>query len=259
MMKPELKNIRIVLAAALLMATGAAVAAPGAAAAHTINVEMPTYDFTYRYPAAAARIPALKAWLDKDAAGQQAKLAGWAREGAEDQDATAHKYYDNIEWLVVADLPDWLSLSGTDGNYTGGAHPNHGPIALLWDKTQNRPVKAVDLFQSWAALTAAIRTPFCAALNRQRAERRGEAIDPRSQAPYDRCPDPAERVVILGSTDHTHFTRIGILMGPYVAGPYTDGDYEVTLPVTPAVISALRPEYRGAFALGSASAKARLP
>ena len=63
------------------------------------------------------------------------------------------------------DLPGWLSLSGTSGDYTGGAHPNHGPTALLWDKTANRQVKALDLFQSKAAFSASIRKPFCAALN----------------------------------------------------------------------------------------------
>lgn len=100
-----------------------------------------------------------------------------------------------------------------------------------------------------AALSAATQTPFCAALDRQRAERRDQPIDPRSSNPFDDCLDPAAQVVILGSADHAHFTRIGFLMGPYAAGPYVEGDYEVTLPVTPAVLAAVRPEYRATFAL----------
>ncbi len=58
------------LALALMGASTASLAAgkiqpPG----REISVKTPLYEFTYSYPAAAGRIPALKAWLDKDAAG----------------------------------------------------------------------------------------------------------------------------------------------------------------------------------------------
>jgi len=56
--------------------------------------------------------------------------------------------------------------------------------------------------------------------------------------------------VILGSADKQHFTRIGVLIDPYAAGPYAEGGYEVTLPVTPAVLRAVKPEYRALFAHG---------
>ena len=48
----------------------------------------------------------------------------------------------------------------------------------------------------------------------------------------------------------TAFDRIGFLIGPYAAGPYAEGSYDVTLPVTPAVIAAVKPEFRTAFAAG---------
>ncbi|HWU02979.1 MAG TPA: hypothetical protein VN222_09605, partial [Novosphingobium sp.] len=123
-----------------------------------------------------------------------------------------------------------------------------GPVALLWNKLARRQVKAVDLFVSKAAFAAAVRAPFCAALNRERSKRRGEKVDPRSGSDFDTCPDPADQVVILGSHGRRAFDRVGILMGPYVAGPYAEGDYEVTLPVTPAIIAAVRPQYRADFA-----------
>ncbi len=34
---------------------------------------------------------------------------------------------------------------------------------------------------------------------------------------------------------------------PYVAGPYAEGDYDIALPVTQAVIEALKPAYRSSF------------
>ena len=53
----------------------------------------------------------------------------------------------------------------------------------------------------------------------------------------------------MGSSDRQHFNRIGILIGPYEAGPYAEGDYEVTLPATPEVLAAVKPPYRGVFAV----------
>lgn len=243
--------MRLVLAALFLLAGGASaaeVAAPG----RKIHVDTPVYEFTYSYPAAAGRIPALKARLDKDAAREQADIAKQAREGRDAAKANGfpfHKYDSFVEWKVVTELPGWLSLSGFSEDYTGGAHPNHGPTALLWDKVRGREVKAVDLFASGAALSSAVRAAFCASLDQQRAERRGRPIDPKSTDPFDACLDPVkDATVILGSADRAHFTRIGFLLGPYAAGPYAEGDYEVTLPVTPAVLAAVRPEYRAAFA-----------
>jgi len=232
-----------------ILAAAAAIAPPG----RQIEVKTKTYEFSYSYPAAAGRIPALKAWLDKDAAKQQADIAASARQGvaaAKDVGGSFNGYDSSTDWQVVTELPGWLSLSGTYGDYTGGAHPNHNPIALLWDKTQNRRVEASDLFTSKAALTAAIRKPFCAALDKQRETVRGQPIDPKSKDPFDACIDPVGEAVIFGSADHVHFTRIGVLIGPYEAGPYSDGDYEVTLPVTPAVLAAVRPEHRAVFSLG---------
>ena len=227
----------------------AKIVAPG----REIHVQNSAYEFTYSYPAAAGRIAALKAWLDKDAAKVQTDIAAQARDGRAEakKDGFPFNGYDSsVTWQVVTDLPGWLSLSGMSEEYTGGAHPNHGPIALLWAKGQGRAVKAIDLFASKAAFSAATRAPFCAALNKQRAERRGEPIDPKSTDEFDQCLDPAGEVLILGSADHAHFTRIGILIGPYEAGPYAEGDYEVTLPVSPQLLAAVRPQYRAAFALG---------
>jgi hypothetical protein len=248
--------MKALLVAASLLASGAAGATPVAAPGADIAVEDRDYNFSYSYPAAAGSIPALKAWLDKDAAKQREAIVEEVRAGQEAAKETGlpfSPYDSSVEWKVVTDLPGWLSLSGSSGQYTGGAHPNHGPTALLWDKARNREVKAIDLFASKEALSAAIRAPFCAELNRQRAKKRGEPVDAKSTDPFDACLDPADSVVILGSADHAHFTRIGILLGPYAAGAYVEGDYEVTLPVTPPVLSAVRPEYRNAFALAPAT------
>jgi hypothetical protein len=239
------------IGAMMLAGAGAAKPAPRPVSpGRSVEVHTPLYSFDYSYPAAAGRIPALKSWLDQDLAHNRISIASQARDGKAEAKGSQYPFnpYDSSTvWQVVTDLPGWLSLSGMQEEYTGGAHPNHGPIALLWNRRAGRRMEAVDLFDK-AALTAALQPAFCRALNKERGERRGQPVDPKSTDSFDECLDPAREVMILGSGDRQHFTRIGILIGPYEAGPYAEGDYEITLPVTPEVLAAVRPQYRADFA-----------
>ena len=89
-----------------------------------------------------------------------------------------------------------------------------------------------------------MQADFCKALNKERAARReGEQMEL-----FEDCIDPTEAVIILGSSNRRVFDRIGFLIAPYLAGPYVEGDYEVTLPVTPAVLAKVKPQYRSSFA-----------
>jgi hypothetical protein len=210
-------------------------------------------DFEYSYPAAAGAIPGLKAMLDADLAKQKAGLIDDAKSQKAEARGAGFEYHplgDWVAWKVVTDLPGWLSLSADVSTYEGGAHPNHGFDALLWDRQANLRRSPLDLFTSKAALSRAIRKDFCAALDRQRAEKReGEPIDTDGVDEFSKCIDPTESTVILGSSNHATFDRIGVLIAPYAAGPYVEGDYEVTLPVTPAVLAAAKPEYRASFSI----------
>lgn len=237
-------------------ATASAPAAPPAppvpgsrAPARAVTEETDTYVFEYAYPAAAAAIPQLAAWLEKDLAAKKAELAADAAAGRRDAQGGGypfHPYTNSTSWSVVTDLPGWLSLSADLGFFTGGAHPNYVFDSLLWDRAAGVRREPVDLFTSRAALSAAIGRDFCAALDRQRAEKRGEPVV-RSSEMFSDCIDPAAQTVILGSAGREGFDRIGILIAPYEAGPYAEGSYEVTLPVTPAVLAAVKPEFRAAF------------
>jgi hypothetical protein len=96
-------------------------------------------------------------------------------------------------------------------------------------------------------LDDALRGPFCDSLDRERAVRRGEPVNRASGDDFDACIAPSEQTLILGSTDRKHFNRIGILVSPYAAGPYAEGSYDITVPVTPAVLQAVKPEFRATF------------
>ncbi len=238
--------------AAAADAGAATAAAPAVLPATAVAVEhsTPLYEFDYAYPAQAAAIAGLAGWLNADLARQKHQLIEQARAGQAEAASSGfdyHPYAKGARWAVVADLPGWLSLSAQRYEFSGGAHPNSWNEGLLWDKLAGRRLKSTDLFTTPAALSAAIRTPFCAALNRQRAAKRGGPVESGTSNLFVDCIDPVASAVILGSSDKAHFTRIGVLVDPYEAGPYAEGEYEVTLPVTPAVLRAVKPQYRSVF------------
>lgn len=211
------------------------------------------YSFSYAYPAAAAAIPALKGQLDAELDEARTGLARDAKAGRDEARGSGfdfNPYENSIEWSVVAEVPGWLSMLGRTYVFSGGAHGNSASVPLLWDAQAGRRREPLSLFLSADAFNAATRGAFCAALNRERAKRREEAVDPNSGDEFDRCLDPGDLTVLLGSSDKAHFTRIGLIADPYMAGPYAEGEYEVTVAVTPAIIEAVKPEYRALFAAG---------
>lgn len=221
--------------------------------ARKVSVSNELIEFDYAYPAQAAAIPALKALLDADLERQQAEIRKGAEEGRKDAAANGfpfNAYSHTTEWKVVTELPGWLSLSADRWEFTGGAHGNPWFDSLLWDKAANLRRKPTDLFVSPAALSAAIRPAFCDQIDRQRVEKRGAPVNRDSGDEFDACIDPVESTIILGSSDRQHFDRIGVLVGPYAAGPYVEGEYEATVPVTARVLAAVKPEYRQFFAAG---------
>lgn len=216
-----------------------------------VKVETDLYTFGYSYPAAAAGIPALKALLDADREKRKAAFIAFAHEQLASAKADGIDYRKvelAIDWAVVTAIPGWLSLSATIYSYEGGAHPNSAFDALLWDKAAMQRREAADLFTSQTALRNAVQRDFCRAIDKERELRRGAPVDRGSGEFFDQCIDPLETPVILGSSDRKAFNRIGFLVGRYAAGPYVEGDYEATLPVTPAVLAAVKPQYRSAFA-----------
>jgi hypothetical protein len=227
--------------------TSAAETIPVAARSESVSTE--SYSFDYAYPAAAGVIPGVKAVLDADLAKHRKQIAQSAAEGkrlAEKEDYPFNSYSFSKGWDVVTDLPAWLSLSAAIGGYEGGAHGYQGFDSLLWDKRAGKLRTPTELFQSERAFVDAVRTDFCSALDKERAERReNEKLDG-----FDECVDPTEAVVILGSSNGKAFDRIGFLIAPYLAGPYVEGDYEVTLPVTPALLAKVKPQYRSSFVAG---------
>ncbi len=210
-----------------------------------------TREFAYAWPAQVSAIPALTqrftAERDRLLAEQKADWQVSLKE-FEGQDCVSciNRSFEKT-WQVVADLPRFLSLSASFYFYTGGAHGNGAYDALVWDREAGAALDPKAMFRSPAALQEALGAPWCRALKAERQKRLGADYSDDGIFP---CPPIEDLTVLVGSSDRTSFDRIGLLAAPYVAGSYAEGSYEVTLPVTPAVLAAVRPEYRAAFARG---------
>lgn len=211
------------------------------------------YSFVFAYPAEASAIPALKARFDEALRNARTSLESDAREAADEARRAGYPYRAHDfrqHWETVTQTPRFLSLSAETYTYTGGAHGMTVFDSLLWEKKARRAREPMALFISEAALNAAVQEAYCAELDRQREKKRGKPVN-RSAGGFNECIEPiANSVVILGSRGGKGFDRIGFLIAPYNAGPYAEGSYEVTLPVTDSVLRAVKPAFRNAFSPG---------
>lgn len=208
-------------------------------------------EFAYSWPAEVSAIPELAAQLqadlDRDLAEQQAEWEAALAEDFGDCITCISRGYQT-EWKVVADLPDWLSLSAELYIYTGGAHGMTGLESLVWDKRNERGFDAAELFVSTVALETALGAKLCDALDRERAKRRGAPVVRDGEWSTD-CPGLEDSTVLVGSSNGKTFDRIGIYFGPYTAGAYAEGPYELNFPVTASVLDAVKREYASAFSV----------
>jgi len=230
--------------------TAAASATASSNGARAVSEETDDFLFEYSYPAEAGRIVELASLLDVQLAERREELAREsvaARRQAREDGFPYNKHSYTAAWKVVADLPDWLSLSSEIATYSGGAHGNYTVESLVWDKKKERSLDAIELFISPAALEEAFGDRFCDGLDRERAERRGEPVAEDSDDQFDKCPPIDELEILVGSSNRRTFNRLTVYAGPYVAGPYADGAYEVDLNIDRAILAAVKPEYREAF------------
>ncbi|MBH1998639.1 MAG: DUF4163 domain-containing protein [Sphingomonadaceae bacterium] len=209
-------------------------------------------EFSYTYPAQAAAIPAL---VDKFAKAMTAAKAD-ALKMAQDDSAGAKKsgfpfraHSLGTDWSMSADTPRFLALQSETYVFTGGAHGMTGYDSLLWDKARARETSVKAVMTSPEAFGSAIRDRFCATLDRQRAEKRGAPVV-RGDDDFTQCIDPMEQVLTLTSKDGKMIDGVTVIVGPYSAGPYAEGSYDVALPVDAAMRKAIKTEYQDAFAGG---------
>lgn len=209
-------------------------------------------EFAYSYPKEAAEISKLAEWLDNDRATKRDALIAESRrdQAAAKKDGFPYRPHSHLQaWQRITNTPRFLSLSSEIETYTGGAHGMTTFATLLWDRNSGEKRAPLDLFTSGAAFDAAIRTEYCAAIKRAKL---AKGIQPPEQpdSVFDACPPASAQTVWLGSSDGRHFDRLTIAIAPYEIGAYAEGDYKINVPVTPALVRAVKPDYAGDFRAG---------
>ncbi len=223
-------------------------AASPAPRAVSIDRVSATLEFTTSWPAEAAAIPALDRHLraETEKAFRQArKEAANDLKMSREEKIEFNKQSYLMAWSSAGQSKQLLSLQSEKFTFAGGAHPNTDYGSLLWDRGLARAVTPDSLFTAAGGLAAATRTAYCAALDAERLKRRQGV---RLGGEYDQCPKYSELAIspVDGDRDG-RFDRLDFVASPYVAGAYAEGEYVVKLPVTRALIAALKPAYRASF------------
>ena len=227
------------------------------ARAVSIDEKTDLLDFHLGWPAEVSAIPALEKMIREPALAHKAELLKTAASDKAERaksDFPFNAYEFSEQYDVEGESSRILSLSDNIMEFTGGAHPNHGTKAVIWDREAGKMIAFADLLTGGAgALDDLFKKDFCAALDKARAEKRGpeDAANPNPTPPgdpFNQCPKWDELALMPKGEAGKPLSTIVIHADPYVAGPYAEGDYDIELPVTAAVIAALKPEYRASFA-----------
>jgi hypothetical protein len=205
-------------------------------------------DFEYGWSSEANAVPALVRRFTMDMRKQRASLTAQAQSDAADrrkQGFPFNPYSETTSIATAGQTPRLLSLQIDSYSFTGGAHGNSGTTALLWDRRTAKEIPFNSLFRTNSGLVTGFRGPYCRALDAERNKRRqGETPG----GDFDKCPAFSELALIPADSNHNgRFDHLLLIAAPYVAGPYVEGEYEISLPVKPAETAKLKPEYRSSF------------
>lgn len=206
-------------------------------------------EFAYAYPREAAIVPGLAAWLDNDRATKRDALITAAQrdKAAAEKAGFPYRPHSHLQtWQRVTNTPRFLSLSAEIQTYTGGAHGMTSFATSLWDRNRAKRLQPLDLFTSGEAFDAAIRAPFCAAIKRAKAAK-GILAEEAPDSPFSQCPPASAQTIWLGSSDGRYLDRMTIAIAPYEIGPFAEGSYKINVPVTAALVGAVKPEYARDF------------
>lgn len=197
-----------------------------------------------RLPAEIANVPALHARLyDREVAG----LKAFAAKAQADRKASTGQfpwrpYARQTQWFWAADAAPLVALRALWFEDTGGAHPNHGGATLIWDTAANAEVQPKALFREDADM-AGLDKAICDAVAKAKSHRDGATPLSDTFA----CPKWSQTVLVPApSTVPNKIGGLTALIDPYVVGPYSEGDYEVTVPVS-TFETLLAPAYAQAF------------
>lgn len=209
---------------------------PGADMPHEIEVSNDHFTGSVRVDDALIAVaPDLAAELLAD---------GRVRIEAMDEDARTYKEADpeyfnsyslSIEWTLVAQSGDLISIEGFTGAYSGGAHGNYRTDARIHDVSAKADVSLRDLLADSERAMAASLPVILADIARQRSKKvgggssadtfRSEAADAISAGSIL---DGETGLAMSDIADR--FGGLVVYFAPYEIGSYAEGAYKVTVP-----------------------------
>lgn len=233
----------------------AAVSNPDALVTPADAAAPPGYESKTQYADVKLTLPdALKAHPDLHArlyAEEVRKLRQFA-EGAQGELTEAGaptdrpKYENTVTLTAAAETAKLFSLKRTSFDYSGGAHPNTLTSGILWDKALKRQIGLADLFRKGADLTA-LDQALCSALNTAKRARVPDGASITFESKPFACPRVASTPFVLTPGDASgKAAGLTFLIGPYQAGPYAEGGYEIAVPAA-VFRSLLATAYAGEF------------
>ncbi len=245
--KPNIMRMRILLPCLSILLVAAAPPAD-----FKLKYEGKIYSYEYGWPKEAVAIPALNRKLTAEMMRNRSDIIASAK-SAYDEAKSAGDHFPDVgyesswTWRLAGESPRLLSLDGESYQFTGGAHGNPSAMALLWDRAVKREISVTQLFRTNAGF-AKLRPAYCAGLQAERRKKRGGDGKLASLTEFDACPKLSDLVVeIIDENSNGRFDAVRFTADPYLAGPYVEGMYVVDLPATPALIDALKPQYRNSF------------
>lgn len=213
-----------------------------------LSEKTPLLDYEYVIPPEAAARKVIREWMMK----QAARLKAEALQSAQNDEKSSREggfeyrqHSDGTRWAATADTKSLMSFQGQHYFYTGGAHPMTNYLALIYDRQQGKLIRPADMFADPVAAYAALTPIYCKRLDEIRLEKRGEKTDPADM--FGGCPKLREATILPVSTTPKRIDKLRIILDPYVAGPYAEGEYVIELPVDQPMIDLMKREYQGVF------------
>ncbi|WP_199554872.1 polysaccharide deacetylase family protein [Sandaracinobacteroides hominis] len=204
-----------------------------------VRYEAPTLRFRWALAPEASLEPALVRLMRKEALADREKAIAQAKDAA----PPGSRQFQSLwmeSWQPEAETDLLLALSTKHYEFTGGAHGNMLFKSVIWDRSAEQRLAFGQLFADPKAAMAAVKPAFCKALDEARKEKRGGQLGSN----FADCLDPAAYPIV--PMGEGQIERFRVLVPPYEAGPWAEGAYEITLPVS-LIRAFLLPRYIGAF------------
>lgn len=199
-------------------------------------------NFSYHWPAEAERDPTLVAFLRARMAAAREQALADARRSQRQARAAGQEpspYYFTQSWWLAGAGGSLLSLAGVVETFADGGPPEGRFETLLWDSAGHRPVPIAELV---GPMLPGLETRYCASLNEERANIRGDAIRP------DPCPPLAEQVLTLADVDgNGRFDRLMVGIEPNLVAPDDEDPYTPEVDLEAADVAQVPERWRGAF------------